>query len=560
MALTSQLGTKDARLGNIELGEGIPATIFTGSASDTISFSDAMAGHNLHQTITQTLTFTDGMSGFAVRGEAVDTLTFSEVLFRNITVTKPITDTLTFSEGLIHTIFATCTDTLTFSDDTTGGRYTSGFPTDSVTFSETMALQLSAGRHIFEQLTLVEALTKNVLFLKMISETLTFSETMTGKNVKIARDILTFADNLTVFVAKLLKDTLDFDSIFTLNANFGRLTADVLVLFDRIAVQLYMRLNLADTVNFTDVMTANRVTPIYDSFSFSETLTETSSKFVPDSLTFLDLLTTNKVLNVPLSDTMLFTDIANVKLVISALISDSLTLLEALKVVHVKFGSATDTLTLSDLLVREVIAVSLDTSLTFTDTLVKQKIGVRNPSDTLTFSDSIFVNIVAHRTLTDTLTFVEAPPADILPPSAISIPNPGPTTVGVYGTVFGKMMTFIGQTMSVVITPPEFNDFLTDRNQTIFKRRMDGSVSTFIKTCSDEKLHYEFIVSKPKADEFRAFLDAENGRAFTIYDWNGYVWIAKLLTDTIDKTEVGRWEPCGNKTHITVEFLGRRYA
>jgi hypothetical protein len=375
--------------------------------------------------------------------------------------------------------------------------------------------------------------------------------------VRVTSDTLTLTESLTEFVAKLLKDVLDFESVFSLNAIFQKPANDVFEMYDSIFLNTYMRLvAIRDThVHGRDDRRTSQAD--FGQCDLHGNVTGVASKLATDILTLTESLGVSKVKHVSASDSMVFSDSRNVSLVLVREIQETLILLETYLGIRVKFGVASDSVSFTDLLVREVHVVTAPDVLTFSDAVTYQKIGAGVATDTLTFADTIFVNTVISRTLIDAILFQEKPPADTLPSSAISIPD---VPTGAYGTVANKMMVFIGQSRSVVITPPEFNDYASDRNQVIFKRKMDASVTTFIKTCKDEKLHFEFLVPKPKADEFRAFLDAENGRSFTIYDWNGYVWVAKLLTDTIDKEEVARWEPSGNKTRISVEFLGRRYA
>lgn len=558
MPFTGQLGTVNSTLANIILGLGSDTNLFDESCSDTITFTEAWAGWNLHQTITETLTFSDAMSAFKVSGEGFDTLTFTEALSHAGSMFfRSTSDTLTFTDDVHQTHPVDITDSLTLTDDAAGVRKLDFAGSDTLTITETLARQFLAERTINEGLPFTEVMSRKMVRLRALSESLTLSDSAVGTRVRVTSDTLTLTENLTEFIAKLLKDVLDFESVFSLNAIFQKPANDVFEMYDSIFLNTYMRLSLSETLTFTDVMTAARVKPTSDSVTFTESVTGVASKLATDILTLAESLSVSKVKHVSASDSMVFSDSRNVSLVLVREIQETLILLETYLGIRVKFGVASDSVSFTDLLVREVHVVTAPDVLTFSDAVTHQKIGAGVASDTLTFADTIFVNTVISRTLIDAILFQEKPPADTLPSSAISIPD---VPTGAYGTVANKMMVFIGQSRSVVITPPEFNDYASDRNQVIFKRKMDASVTTFIKTCKDEKLHFEFLVPKPKADEFRAFLDAENGRSFTIYDWNGYVWVAKLLTDTIDKEEVARWEPSGNKTRISVEFLGRRYA
>jgi hypothetical protein len=574
MPVTSQLGSENARFGNIQLGNGNAATIFEANASDALTLTETWLGYNLHQTIPETLTFSDLASGFAVRGQSIDVLTFTDLMFVNTILERSATDSLTFSEFVVNTKYGDAEDDLTFTDDATGVRRLDFTAPDTLTFTDLTDPELIALRVINEGLNFTEVLGRNLIRLRELSETLVFTETNIGHRVYPISDTLVFDDDFEVFVSKRTRDLLEFDSIFQLNAIFDKKTADVFEMFDAISLNTFMRITVTDSVIFVDTMQADRVTPMSDSITFTDSTAGVASKSLTDSISIVDFAGFSFVKTVEAEDVIVFEDNdgnVQVSLEVERFLEETLAFSEMMRAVLWKFGVASDTFTFSDLLVREVFAITVPDSLTFTDDLTCQKIAVGNPVDTLVLSDSVFVNIVTLLTLNDTLKFVEYRPTNNEPSSSIPLPgiptNPSPgdppapdIPSGTYATVANKMMIFIGQERSVVITPPEFNDYVSDRNQTIFKRKMSGAVTTFIKTSPDEKLHWEFIVSKPKADEFRAFLDAENGRAFTVYDWEGHIWAAKLLTDTIDKEEISRWDPAGNKTRIVVELLGRRYA
>lgn len=573
MAFTSKLGTSDSLLGNILLGIGSDANIFTGDADDTLTLTDLAVCINLHGHATDTLTFSDLMVGFTVSGASVDSLTFTDSMSpAGSEFHRSFTSTLTFTEVIFNTKFATCEDDLTFDDECDGFRKLDFTAPDTVTFAELLSREFTGNRFISEGLDFVELCRRNIIRQTPISETLTLIENMIGVRARVTSDTLVFADVFDNFVSKLIRDLIEFDGQFFCNALFGRLTNDVFEMFDIIGVELFMRLNTSDSVTFTDSILANRVTPLSDTFVFTDTTVGVASKKLADGLTLIDNATFSFIKTVTAEDVIVFDgDNLQVNLEVRRDLAETVIFEDMMRAVRWKFGSFTDTVTFTDELHRQVHVIILPDSLIFAEALTYQKIGVGNPADTLSLMDTVFVNTVTSQTVSDTLKFVEFRPTNNEPNSSIPLPgiptNPSPgdppppdIPSGTYGTVANKMMIFIGQSRSVVMVPPEFNDYVSDRNQTIFKRKMDGAVSTFIKTAPDEKLHWEFIVAKPKADEFRAFLDAENGRAFTVYDWEGHVWAAKLLTDTIDKEEIGRWEPIGNKTRIVVELLGRRYA
>jgi hypothetical protein len=539
MPTTSQFGKTNSRLGNIVFGGGGSAgNVYNGSASDTLSFSETWTGYNLHQSISETITFSEVTSGFTVTGSSTDTLNLNETLTRTAVFVRSLSDTLTFTEISGQVFYGSASDTLVFSDVASGVRNLSYSASDVLTLTESLTRALTANRTVSEALVFTEQLRKNVIRLLNMTESLNFSDVMAGVGVKVARDIITFSENLTNFVSKLIKDTMDLGDLLSVNVRYVRTTADVLEMFDRISVELYLRRALTDTLSFSDGVAGQRTTPSHDTVTFSENISAVNSKLTTDSLTLTDIAATVKIRTVSTQDLLSFVDNFGVNMVLRKILSESLNLLDSLKWIRVRFFSITDTVAFTDTVYREIrVALAPDT-LSLIENWVVKKIAPRSVSDTLIFSETLTLHTVLFRNISDIVHFKDAG----------------------YGVVADKMMILIGRDRSIVLPPPEFNDFYTDRNQVIFKRKMGGDVTTYIKTCPEQKLHYEFLISKPKANEFRDFLDSENSNPVTIYDWKGEIWSVKLLTDAVDKEEIGRWEPCGNKTRVTVEFIGRRYA
>lgn len=504
---------------------------------------------SLEQTIEEDLLFDDLMVGASDNQVFEDTLVFIDDVTVLTVIELLTSDTLTFTELAFTSQFAEAEDTLVFTDDSSAVVHKIGILSESLDIIEDLDREMIYNQFKSENIEFIEQLQRNLVRILTLSENITFSEAIQSVLAKITSDSITLSDDLQFFVAKLAKDVMEFGDIASVNVEYGRLCASVLELFDIISVELFLRRDLVDSLSLVDAVSGERVTPASDTLTFSELIEETLSKVTKDTLTFTDLVTTAKVKNVLITDLLNFSDNTSTNLVITQVLAETLTLLETLSYVRERFFEINDTLTFSETLYREIHVVLAPDTFTFSDDLIVNKIGVGLITESIVFADILSVNTVVTQLLTDSLSFYEGPPSELVPNTSAS---------GSYGTIYNKMMTFIGKNVSIALPPPEFNDFYSDRNQVIFKRRMDGAVSTYVKTCPEQKIHYEFILSRPKAAEFRAFLDSEHSNLLVIYDWNGYVWVAKLLSDTIDKEEFGRWEPCGNKTRVTIEFMGHK--
>jgi hypothetical protein len=517
MSLTAQLGTANSRLANIRLGGSSGPATYNVSASDTLTFTEVMQGVLI-----------------LIR----DTLVLSEVMTVHTVLNFPLAESITFTDAAYNIKLGSASDTLTFTDGFTRLRTVTALPSDTLVFSDNPSVQLLAQRSIFDALNYAELAARTMIRSLAATDTVTFSATTSGYVPKIVTETLTLTDSFVALFSKGVHDLLSLDDLMGSNAVLRRSAASLLELFDAIQLQILARRAISETITFTGAMTGYGVKPISQLLTLVDSVSYTISKLAADTLSFTDSTSYFKTLRVSDADTIVFTDTMTPLVVINKTIAETLSLSSAFVAIRARFFSASDTLSFSETVYREIREALAPDVLTLSEAWTRQKIGNRSISESLVFTDTMNVHATLRRAAVDSLSLVDR----------------------MYAVVADQFMVFIGQSRAVVISPPEFNDYEGDRAQVIFKRKMGGSVTTYVKTTRDQKIHYEFVVPRPKANELREFLDEENGRQFTIYDWKGQVWIAKLSTDTVEKTEVGRWEPCGNKTRVALEFIGARYA
>lgn len=570
MPFTSKLGTKDSRLNNLKIGDGSNANVLTGDFTDSLTFTDETIGYPAIGKWTDTLVLTDGMTGYT--NLLNDLLTFTDSLTPVIDVLAPLTDTLTFTELVINTIYVTFEDDLVLDDEATGISEKIGDFSDAVAFTEDMLRAFVAGRLYGDAVEFAELMSRNISKLLSLSDTLSLTDVITGAAVKVFQDTMTFSDVITGIVAKVFRDTMEFGESMTGTTVLKRTLTDQLIAYDSIAISLYTNLVMSDTLVLSDTLTGSAQRPLFDTVIFSDTITGVASKPMFDTVTFSDSSSYIRTINKSLSDNLNFDDEATCNFVIMRQLTEALDFIEQMKGIRARLVSLSDTVALNDELLREVIQAPFEDDLVLVDDLTYTKHGIRSIDELLTLSDNLQLQTTLTRTVPDYLSFAEGFVVRInrkLPVTGIGQIYAPEFPVGYEGTIPSPVwngvisvlpqMVMIGATTSIVIPPPEFNDFVANQGKIAVQRSMIGNYRVYRKTTQREKLNWRFLLPKYKADELKAFLLAEIDNEFTVIDWEGSYWKLKILSDSVDFVESGRWAPCGNRVEVTIEFVGYRY-
>ena len=569
---TGRLGSVLSRPGNIKLGIGADTNVFVVSLSDNIIFTETMTGYPAVGKWTDTLTLADTILGY--KNALVDTLTFSETLVPKIISHVPFSDALTLTETILHTIYESTTDTLTLTDTVTGLSEKIGPFSDVLTLTETMLEKIARGALYGDLLEFSQQFKYNIVKLLSFSDTLTFTDTLNGYVARVLGDTVTFSDVLTSFVAKLMQDSLEFGERLSANHVSKKAMTDQVVLFDSLLIKIFTRQSLSDTFVLVDTMTGKATRPLRDTLSMTDTMVGKASLPIADSLTLTDSMSFVRVINQTLSDTITITDTTKMNKILAVQIADAITFIEAWQAIRVKFGVMSDTLNLTDEQLRSVHIETLSDTLVLSDTFTVVKQGHRTGGDVLTLADAMAVQTILKRTTTDSVLFLDAfvvklfpgPNSSVLPPEVIhQLPPPNglqnpPYPVWEAVLPVYPQLTMTGRTRSIVLPPPEFNDFESGQGKIAVQRSMTGRFRVYAKRTQREKLNWRFVLPKYKADELREFLLAEIDTNLNVITWEGDYWNLQILSDSVDFTETGRWAPCGNKVEVTIELVGNRYA
>jgi hypothetical protein len=566
MSFTAKLGTPESMPGNITFG------LMFGS---------------LTQTINETLTLTDTLTG--VRFQLADSITLTDTIVGLHTALGVMSDSLTLIDSIHSVQSGNGSDTLVLTDSFTGAVWKLGNWTDTLSLTESLLNEFVGVRTLTEALTLIDTLQRTLVRLRSFSETITFTEALNGIAVKAFGDSMTFTGVLSAFVAKVFRDVLDFGDTLVATNRFNRSTADQVVFFDSLGYTAVLRESLIEMLTFSDSILGIRVKPLVpETVVFNDTLAgQRSLPLQTDHVTFTEAASFSKVQHHTLNETVLFVDAIQCNHILAKQIDDVVEFLDQLKGIRARFGTFSDTLTFADRMYREVhstltsdtvsfvenLSYVKDSERTFnetislTDQLDLTKISVRGWSDYLLFSEGFSVKIkkvTGGQEIVNGVGYVASPGYSPLAPGAPPITDdlagyiPSAVWQGVTAVLPQVVLT--GLTRAIVLPPPEFNDFVAGQGKIAIQRSMMGSFRVYAKRTNREKLNWRFIIPKYKADEFEQFLLAEINNEITLIDFDGNYWKVRVLSDSVDFTETGRWAPCGNKVEVTLELVGYRYA
>lgn len=581
MPLSSQLGAANSQLGNIQLGGYPQTTAITASFSDTITFSETITGHNLTVSMSDMVTFSDLITGHT--NLLGDTLTFSDLLSTDNELNVILSDTVTFSDHATLVYEVELNDSITFVEGMDYIVEKDGSWTDTLTFLDELLSEIIVNKSVWDTLELLETIHPLFVRLRSLSDTVTLTDVFAGYVGRNFNDTLTFADAMTAFVTKVFRDTLDFGEVWSRQMTYNRPIADQLVLYDSITTTHVTRHIFTEAVTFVESMTGYReilMTP--DILNFTDSMTAVNTIPVHDTLTFTEQLPISKVTHHTRSEVLTFNDNSETSaawranIVVTKQLEDVIEFVDIMLGLRAHVASMSDTLNLTDEALREVHVVSLSDTLTFVDSLSQDMVWHKNWHDALPFSDAISENTTSHLVWNDLLVFAEgfqvkykgSRPTDEsireVIPVYPTIPDGAtgyiPSVIWEGVTRIRPQVVFIGHSTSIVLPPPEFNDFDANEGKIAVQRSMTSRFRVYVKKAEREKRNWKFVIPRYKAEEFKAFLLAEINNELRITDWEGNHWNAKILSDSVDFTESRRWEPCGNATEVTIEIVGNRYA
>lgn len=111
---------------------------------------------------------------------------------------------------------------------------------------------------------------------------------------------------------------------------------------------------------------------------------------------------------------------------------------------------------------------------------------------------------------------------------------------------------------TTILPDPEFNDGDAQRHSIDIKRSMDGTRRTYVKSNARRQLTYSFSMSRMKALELRAFIQAYYRAPILLIDHNESRWLVHFTNNPFEfdvDSRAGGW-PGGEMQNIALEFEG----
>ena len=116
---------------------------------------------------------------------------------------------------------------------------------------------------------------------------------------------------------------------------------------------------------------------------------------------------------------------------------------------------------------------------------------------------------------------------------------------------------------TTLLPNPEFGDSERLTDEVLMKRAMDGTLYTYVKTKNSRRnLQWTFRLTRNKALELRAFVQAYYAAKIRVTDHNERVWVGHFINNPFEFDTPSRAAPAiapmprGETQEITIEFEG----
>lgn len=112
---------------------------------------------------------------------------------------------------------------------------------------------------------------------------------------------------------------------------------------------------------------------------------------------------------------------------------------------------------------------------------------------------------------------------------------------------------------TTILRNPQFNDVQTRLNTVDIKRTMDGTKTTYVKTTNTRyKLTYQFLLSRMKALELRAFVQSYFSSKIKLVNHKNEVWVVNFISNpfSFEITGSAKGWPGNEDVNIALELEG----
>lgn len=305
---------------------------------------------------------------------------------------------------------------------------------------------------------------------------------------------------------------------------------------------------------------------------FTQSVVGVASKYIAHTIIFTQLASCAKVLNREVNSVLGLFDDNFLNKSINKRMRTTFNIGHQGRLLHILGRSADNTLTFTQDLVKSRFNESVSNSFSnifhsIQHTHIKNKVA----SNTLTFGHSVQVNTILGLSGSSTLTFLNSQRRQIRigDLNEIEIPNVIVTVIK-QGYIYDcngytplkdrkkNLMTLSVAERAIVLPAPLFGDRLGNTDTFNMSFSMNGEIYTTVKKSETQTFGFEWDISVRKGQELAEFVFDFNTRAIRILTWTGEIWIARLMSNPINMTDMLRTDDCDSKVLVALDFEGLR--
>jgi len=109
---------------------------------------------------------------------------------------------------------------------------------------------------------------------------------------------------------------------------------------------------------------------------------------------------------------------------------------------------------------------------------------------------------------------------------------------------------------AIVLPCPLFGDSENYTGEISPKKTINGQTYVYIKKTTTDTLQYTFTIDTQKRFELLKFVEDFNTELMTVYNHKSEIWKVFLTNNPISADSKGRYDLCGEKFDVVLEFEG----
>lgn len=536
--------SSEARVAQIYLEAITNIGNLTGIGSNTLSFTQSTnLGHG--RSIVSTLALTSDATTDLLKS-VVSTIVLSQSAVQE--TIRPASNTLSLSQSVALALIVgrNLPQSITITQDVTFDHPLGQMGESDLILTQDVNLDKVRGRSVTQSLSLSHVV--NVTFVKSVTHTITFTQLTDYV-------LTTTASNNLTLTQDVIEERYKLRHTFS-NLNFTQ-SVDVTTIISE---------DLSQTLNLTQTLKRILEETTSNNLSLTQTVVAIAAKNVRQTLTLTQAVVLQKVLIRPVISTLHFTEVLSTLRLINKRMFSNLHMTQGGRVFPIFSRSAHNDITLGQILYKDAFSQANSAFVSLDHDVRLQHIRNLSITHNINLTQNVVKASVLNFNLSDTLTFPEYRTQQIRIGDLTEItirnvqysllhPNDNQAT-----RRRRQVMTLSVPGKTIILPVPHFGDGEGITDSFNMSYAVDGTVYTTVRRSGTKSINFEWDLKYPKAEELKEFIWDNNSKAIRIDNWNGEIWIVRLLTNPIDFTDNLRPSLCESDSSVIValEFEGVR--